>query len=324
MIGFRDAGVVPRYVQIGNEISDGMLWDDGRVGGEFDTWTQWQNLTTLLSAAKSGVLDSLPPEQQPRIVIHTDKGGDNAACRWFFDHLSEHGFDFSTIGLSYYPWWQGSLSDLQTNLADLANRYQREILLVETAYPWTLGWNDNTGNVVGLASQLLPGYPATPEGQAAFLRDLRGIVQSVPYGLGRGAFYWEPAWISTASFGSSWENVAMFDFAGNAEPGLDSLRASAVGDHRESSVPAAFEFTPMYPNPFNGVCEGEIEMAQGRLSVEVFDVLGRRVRTLEPTESERGRYRVRFDGAGLSSGVYLIAASTEKRGTQRQKVLLVR
>jgi arabinogalactan endo-1,4-beta-galactosidase len=218
MTAFAHRGLAPAIVQIGNEITLGLLWDEGRVGNNFDTPDQWENLASLIQAAIEGVHDALPAEQRPGIMIHIDRGGDNATARRFFDHLLAEGVDFDLIGLSYYPWWHGSLEAFQANLNDLAIRYEKNLVVVETAYPWTLGWFDHTHNIVGLSGQLLPGYPATPEGQRAFFTKVLEIVHSIPGNRGRGVFWWAPEWISSEGFGSSWENLALFDDEGNPLP----------------------------------------------------------------------------------------------------------
>lgn len=216
LTAFADCGVAPAIVQIGNEITQGLLWDEGRVGGGFDTPAQWARLAQLIQAGISGLDEALPGALRPQVMIHLDRGGDDGGARWFFDNLIAQGLDFDLIGLSYYPWWHGDLGALEGNLADLAARYGKGLMVVETAYPWTLGWFDDTHNVVGLPEHLLPGYPATPEGQAAFLAAVVDIVQSVPDGLGRGLFLWAPEWIAAPGFGSSWENLALFDQDGGA------------------------------------------------------------------------------------------------------------
>ncbi|MBK8984488.1 MAG: glycosyl hydrolase 53 family protein [Chloroflexi bacterium] len=137
-------------------------------------------------------------------MLHLDAGANNAVCRWFLDNLQAQGVTFDVLGLSYYPWCQGSLEDLATNLQDLSRRYPQEIVLVEAAYPWTRDWQDDTHNLVGLEEQLLPGYPATLAGQAAFLRDVLAIVQSAPHG--RGAYYWAPEAIVAPGVGSFTEH----------------------------------------------------------------------------------------------------------------------
>ncbi len=221
---FRDAGALPERIQLGNEIDKGLLWDLGRVGAgrsAWDTPAQWSRLTALLVAAAAGVRDAAPADSLPQIVLHIAGGGEKAAGRRFFDHLVEAGVPFDAIGVSFYPWWHGTLEQLGANLADLAQRYGKPVMVVETAYPWTLGWADDTHNVMGLAEQLHEGYQATPEGQRRFLADLYDSVEGLPDGLGAAVIAWEPAWtVVPGSAGSPVENLALFDFAGDALPGL--------------------------------------------------------------------------------------------------------
>ena len=298
-------GVAPTVVQLGNEITPGMLWDDGRVGGAFDTTPQWVKLAVLLQAAIAGVDDALPGAARPGIMIHIDRGGDNAGSRWFFDSLIARGVEFDLIGLSYYPWWHGTLEDLDANLDDLAIRYDKDIVVVETAYPWTLGWFDDTHNMVGLPEHQLPGYPATPEGQRAFLDALLQIVGEVPDGRGRGVCWWEPDWIVAPGFGSPWENPALFDEHGNALPALHSFAAAVNVD-----APPPRTGLLLSPNPFRGATTVSLAAAPaGRWSCEVFDARGRLVArreaisgvagwTWRPARPAAGTYLFRLFSAG--------------------------
>lgn len=220
---FAARGATPRCVQLGNEITAGMLWDTGRVGGAFDTDAQWDHLAGLLQAGIAGLDEAVAGRMRPQVMIHLDRGGDNAGARWFLDRLASRNVPFDVIGLSYYPWWHGSPADLAANLDDLAARYGKDVVVVETAYPWTLGWRDGTHNIIGLPSQLLPGYPASPEGQRAFLAGMLDIVRAVPDGRGVGVFWWGAEWIATPGFGSSWENLALFDGEGRALPALSAF-----------------------------------------------------------------------------------------------------
>jgi len=218
---FRDEGVLPDYVQIGNETSGGMLWNDGRVGGAWENPQQWSQLGELLSAGAAAVRDSLREGQWPVVVIHVAEGGNNGLCRWFLDKLAQEQVEFDMIGVSYYPWWHGTLEDLRGNLHDLATRYGRELMVVETAYPWTLDSNDGVGNFVDSSDDLLPEYEATPEGQKAFLEELLAVVEGVPAGLGAGVVYWEPGYLTAPGGpGNPYENLTLFDFDGDALPGL--------------------------------------------------------------------------------------------------------
>lgn len=194
-------GVAPACVQVGNEITGGFLWDTGRVGGAFDTPRQWDNLALLLRAGIAGMDDGLlPGAARPAVMLHID----NAGNRHLLDGLARRGVLFDVIGVSYYPWWHGDLSTLESNLRDLSARYGKRVVVVETAYPWTLQWFDDTHNLVGQESQLLPGYPATPEGQARFLAEVTRIA-------GGDVVWWEPAW---AGPGSAWENMGWVDGRG--------------------------------------------------------------------------------------------------------------
>ena len=210
------AGAVPEIVQIGNEISCGMLWNDGKVCGTLDRDARWRNLAALINAGIAGIRDGAGDGPLPRIMIHYDDGGDNGKCRWFFDRLTGAGVEFDIIGLSYYPWWHGTLDDLDANIDDLAARYGKEIIVVETAYPWTLGWFDGEHNIVGLENQLHDGYTATVDGQRRFIESVIRVVEDTEGGRGTGVFYWAPEWIAAPDSPSPWENMTLFDFSGNA------------------------------------------------------------------------------------------------------------
>jgi arabinogalactan endo-1,4-beta-galactosidase len=116
-------------------------------------------------------------------MIHIDKGGDKNATKTFFDKINSYRINFDVIGQSFYPWWHGSLNDLRENLIFMANEYQKDILVVETAYNWKPAEYRNK-----------PGpFAETPEGQKDFLEELNRVVQAAPNGRGIGVFWWEPA-----------------------------------------------------------------------------------------------------------------------------------
>jgi arabinogalactan endo-1,4-beta-galactosidase len=218
---FHLEGLDPEWLQLGNEIDGGLLWPQGDVRAANNTPAQWQNLATLLGAAAEGAWLGVPVDSRPKRVIHLSQSGYTAGVLRFLDELESRSVPFESVGLSYYPWWHGDLQALRGTLLALGNRGDHEILVVETDYPWSLGWADDTGNFVGLEDQLLEGFPASPEGQAAYYRALAALLKDVP-GPGVGLVcLWEPAWITTAGFGSVQENLALFDFAGNALPALD-------------------------------------------------------------------------------------------------------
>lgn len=174
---FRKAGVLPDMVQIGNEISNGMLWPDGKLPDN------WDNLADLIKAGIRGVAEGAGDGKRPRIMIHIDKGGNRKTTEWFFDKLLSYGIEFDVIGQSYYPWWHGTLLDLRENLIFMATKYRKDILLVEVAYCWRPTEYRNKPSP----------FPESPEGQRDFLDAVHRLVLDTPDHRGVGVFWWEPA-----------------------------------------------------------------------------------------------------------------------------------
>ena len=246
----RADSAAPDLIQIGNEITNGMLWNWGRVDGSWNTVPQWNQFTQLLRVADSAVWSAFPANR-PRTVIHIDRSGNEASMRAFYDSLLTHNVRFDIIGLSYYPWWHGSLDQLRTTLTTAANRYRKPILIAETAYPFTLAWSDTTFNLVGQSSQLLPEFDATPLGQRAFLDTLCTIVAATPNGLGMGVCWWEPAWTALSNPGSPWENLCLFDYFSNLLPAASVYnRYTSVTEPTTAPLPSSLQLRA-YPNPFN-------------------------------------------------------------------------
>jgi arabinogalactan endo-1,4-beta-galactosidase len=187
---FDEAGVRPDMVQPGNEITPGMLWPDGKLP------QHWDNFTDLLKAGIRAV------SKPTRVMIHIDRGGDWQRTKWFFDQLQKRGVEFDVIGQSFYPWWHGSLADLQTNLNFMAETYRKDIVVVETAYAWK-PLNYRGGGAP---------FPETPAGQLEFWEEINRIVRSSPRGC--GVFWWEPAVTGRL------RGRGMFDDDGNALPVL--------------------------------------------------------------------------------------------------------
>jgi arabinogalactan endo-1,4-beta-galactosidase len=214
-------GILPDIVQIGNEITNGMLWPDGKNDKSFD------NLAALLKEGYKAVKDSSP---STRVMLHLDNGGNNKIFRWWFDNIIDQCVPFDLIGVSYYPYWHGTLADLQNNLNDIAIRYGKDIILVETSCAFTNADADKCENII--TDQIQPGYPFTPAGQAKMLRDVMSIVRAIPAGRGLGVMWWDATWIAVPgngwdptepSSGNNWENQALFDYNYQALPALDNF-----------------------------------------------------------------------------------------------------
>ena len=232
---FAAAGVVPEMIQVGNEISTGILHDDGKVG---DGNEDFSDLAELLESAISGVRASAA--SNTKIILHLDMGGQNSLYTWFFGGLltASPNLDFDVFGLSYYPMWHGTMEGLQYNLNYLASTYDKEVCIVETAYAWTTEDGDGVGNVFISGDEETGGYPATTDGQIAFMNDLVSVLLNVPDDKGIGFFYWEPEWLpveggtyasdagvayknDTYTPCNTWDNMTLFDFNGNA---LNSIK----------------------------------------------------------------------------------------------------
>ncbi len=235
MNDFKAQGIIPDMIQVGNETSSGILWDEGRIGG---TYTEFHQLAELLNQAITGVRDAVG--DQTKIVLHLDNGGNNSLYRWWFDGVTGCGYDldFDIIGLTYYPMWHGTMEDLQYNLNDISARYDKDVMIVETAYAFTLADGDGLGSSFSPDDEKIGGYPASVQGQMDFMSDLESVILNVPNNRGLGFFYWEPEWIPVegAYWGTEagkeyiddngllsnpWDNLALFDFDGNALESID-------------------------------------------------------------------------------------------------------
>jgi len=215
-----DQGTPAAVVQPGNEVTNGMLWPEGMLHINSDGWPDFMTLT---KAAIAGIREGAG-KHQPKIMIHIDQGGRNAISRFFFDKYFAMGGEADIIGLSYYPFWHGTMDELQANLADLARTYKKDVLVAETAYPYV---RDNSGP--GLNPAPVPAYPATPAGQEAYLRKLTAIVKATPGHHGVGVLWWAPAWISAPGRQGGWRRLTLFDNDGEALP---ALYAFGPANHR--------------------------------------------------------------------------------------------
>ena len=125
-----------------------MLWPEGKNwgtgSGGFDV------LARLLKAGEAGLraAEAAGGVTTPaKSILHLAEGGNNGTFRWWFDEITKRNVPFDIIGLSYYPYWHGTLSALQSNMDDMVSRYNKPVLVVETAYPWTTENGDSQRNI---------------------------------------------------------------------------------------------------------------------------------------------------------------------------------
>lgn len=203
----------PDIYQIGNETNNGMLWPEGKL-----TTNESQYLQILQTA--TATIRSVSPST--KIMLHY--AGIDSGATWFFNKVSTIDYDY--IGLSYYPVWHGKVvADVTNTINSLSQAHNKKVLIAETAYPFTLNWNDYTNNLVGQSNQLISAYPATNDGQKNYLLALKSAIKQTSNGI--GFCYWGGEWVAfrgpTSTNGSSFENQALWDFNNNALPVMDAF-----------------------------------------------------------------------------------------------------
>jgi arabinogalactan endo-1,4-beta-galactosidase len=145
----KEQGTTSDMVQIGNEVTNGLLWPDGRAKDHFDNFAE---------LVKSGIAATRSVDPAIKVVLHHDKGNNNAVVRWWLDNLISRGVRFDIIGLSCNT--DGPAEKWKANFDDLAVRYpQYGLLAAEYSYR---------------------------------KRELNDVVYNVPDRRGLGSFIWEP------------------------------------------------------------------------------------------------------------------------------------
>lgn len=232
----REEGVAPGIVAVGNELTHGLLWPLGRV-------PDFENIVLFLNAGIRAVRETAP---EAKVMLHLDNGGNNRLYRsWFDSYFAAGGADFDQIGLSYYPFWHGTLEDLKANMQDLAARYGKDMIVAEVSMGHTLEDYASYEKLTpeqrkGMATkpelaEKVP-YPMTPEGQSQFMQDIMELIRDVPDDRGKGFVYWEPAWIPVP--GSGWANEEALAYTGEKGPGGNEWANQALFDYNGNALPA--------------------------------------------------------------------------------------
>ena len=234
----RENQVFPTMIQVGNELTNGLLWPYGKV-------PDYDNIARFLNAGIRSVrsVDSSLP-----VMLHLDNGGNNALYREWFDEFVKRGEDFEIIGLSYYPFWHGTLQQLEDNMHDIAKRYGKELIVAEVSMGHTmkdykeyekLPDSERKGMATKPELAAKIEYPMSEKGQSDFMLDFMTRISRVN-GCG-GFYYWEPGWLPVPGSGwanaeslayieeagpggNEWANQALFDYDGNALSALETIR----------------------------------------------------------------------------------------------------
>lgn len=233
----KQTGVNIAIVQVGNEITNGLA-------GE----TDWNNIALLLQAGSRAIRRF---DSKIQIALHFTDPQKEGYLDYFARTLEQYEIDYNIFGTSYYSYWHGTLDQLSTCLEDISQTYNKDVMILETAFPYTLKDSDGFANNAG--ENLSYAYEVSPNGQKEAIIDVMETMNHLTRGL--GFCYWEPAWISVGSTnyeknsvlwekwgsgcsnpaahdydpehiglypcGSSWDNQALFDASGRP---LSSLK----------------------------------------------------------------------------------------------------
>lgn len=220
LVKLNSKNLLPEMVQIGNETNIMILQKDDK--GEAMNWSR---NAFLLNKGIKAVRDvSTELNKDIKVMLHIAQPENGLT---WFRSAKENGLtNYDLIGLSYYSKWSSfSMTEAANTIKTLKETYQKDVLIVETSYPFTLQGVDEANNILGEDS-LINGYPATEEGQLKYLLDFKRLIKKAG---GKGLIYWEPAWISNNCStrwgkGSHWENATLFDFNGKPTLGFSYLK----------------------------------------------------------------------------------------------------
>ncbi|MCH5276032.1 MAG: glycosyl hydrolase 53 family protein [Lachnospiraceae bacterium] len=254
LIQLKEAGVDVGMVQIGNETTNALCGEKN-----------WENITKLFSAGSRAVREV---DSDILVAIHftNPEQAGNLANR--AKKLYNYGVDYDVFACSYYPFWHGTTENLTEVLKDIADTYDKKVVVAETSWAFTLEDGDGNGNTVGVGSNDTVGdYEFSAQGQAT---EIAAVIQAVKDvgDKGIGVFYWEPAWIPVQvydgtqatlaenqalweKYGSGWassyagaydpndagrwyggsavDNQALFDFEGNPLESLNTYKYVQTG-----------------------------------------------------------------------------------------------
>ena len=253
-----DEGVDVEMVQVGNEINNGMA-------GEY----YLPNVTQLLKSGTKAVREIADTYNKDiQVVIHYTNIESNGEIDSLASNLQNNDVDYDIMGLSYYPFWDGSFGNMQRISRYIQKTYNKKVMIAETSYCYTSEDGDGSGNSLVGTDDIVKGYPATVQSQATMVRDVCAAANEA--GL-EGVFCWEGTWIpvgpATADnspiwekYGSgwassyasdydpddaglyyggcSWDNQAMFDFTGHPLPSLNVFKYLKDGH----DVPLAVDY----------------------------------------------------------------------------------
>ena len=243
LLKFDAIGVEIPYVQIGNEITNGIMWPHGQiVFHEGDNRSNYDNYIALIKAGIKGAKEALP---NTKIIIHLEKSNDYLTYEDIFSHLENAHVEYDIIGMSYYPYWHGKIDELFFNINRCRNLFHKNVMVMELGFAFTLEDYVLTNNGLSelkVTKENLEAeveFDITPEGQAEFISHF--VKKAVDEDI-EGVIYWEPLWIPGDNVcwssvegqayiheegkptRNEWSNQCLFDYQGNKLPAFDKYK----------------------------------------------------------------------------------------------------
>lgn len=195
----QEEGIDVGMVQIGNETNSSFIDE-----------TDWKDITALFSSGSQAIRDI---DSDILVALHFTNPERQGSYEFYAETLETYNVDYDVFASSYYPFWHGTLENLNTLLSDISDTYDKDVLVVETSYAYTIEDGDGHENTV-TAGDEAEGYPITVQGQANLLRD---VIQSVADigERGLGVFYWEPAWLPVGGAENIEQNQLLWEEHGS-------------------------------------------------------------------------------------------------------------
>lgn len=240
----KSRGIGIDFIQVGNEITNGMLWPHGRLTGEDGRRQNYDNLITLIKAGCSGCREVYP---EAEIILHLEKSYDKVIYDEFFTHMQSAGVDYDIIGFSYYPYWHGTFAQFFEN-AEMCKKFKKKLMVVEVGYAFTLEDYikvEHGGAKLVVSEDNISSfafteeYPVTPSGQAKFVEKFLSLASE--HGID-AVVWWEPLWIpgdgvcwaseagqeyigeTGKSTRNEWANQCLFDYSGKMLPAFGKFK----------------------------------------------------------------------------------------------------
>ena len=190
--------IAVNVVQVGNETN-------GKLCGE----SIWMNIYKLMAAGSKAVREVYP---DALVAVHFANPEKSSNYLSWASKLDYYGLDYDVFASSYYPYWHGTLDNLQATLSDIATKYNKKVMVAETSYAYTEEDTDFSGNTIGPGSGVTKSYPYTVQGQANSVRNIIETIANTTNGI--GVCYWEGTWI-TVGQNSYEENFVLWEKYGS-------------------------------------------------------------------------------------------------------------